>query len=57
LGYDILTEPIWYAKRKECGEPVEKSYPWKATNGYVCSDFETKKEAEKFADKENKDNE
>lgn len=51
-----MTEPTWYAKRKEFGEPIEKSHPWKATNGYVCSDFETKEEAEKFADKENEDN-
>ena len=52
-----MTEPTWYAKRKEFGELIEKSHPWKATNGYVCSDFETEKEAQEFADKENKDNE
>jgi len=48
--------PLWYAKRKECGEFVEKSFPWKATNGHVCSDFKTEKEAQKFADSRNENN-
>jgi len=43
----------WYVVKKTKGDFL-MSYPYKATTGGVCSDFKTRKEAQEFADGENK---
>ncbi len=42
----------WKAVKKKKGD-FAMSYPWKATNGGVCSDHMTKKEAEEICREEN----
>ena len=42
----------WYAVKKKKGD-FAINYPWKATNGAVCSDHKTKKEAVQACREEN----
>ncbi len=48
----IMKNPKWKAVKKKKDDFLP-SHPWKATNGYVCSDHKTKKEAMKSAKEEN----
>lgn len=42
-------------KRKKPGEFCYEQLPWKATNGVICSDFKTSKQATKGADRMNRE--
>jgi len=44
----------WIAIKKEPGDFAMTTFPWKATNGAVCSDHKTKKGAEKASREANK---
>ncbi len=43
----------WIAVKKEPGD-FAMTFPWKATNGAVCSDHKTEKQAEKACKEANK---
>jgi len=43
----------WYVEKKKKGD-FAMSFPYKATTGGVCSDFKTRKAAQKFANEENR---